>query len=40
LINDVVIYAEKQAFPTPIEQQEKMDELAENLYNELERINL
>lgn len=40
LINDVAIYAEKQAFPTPIEQQEKMDELAENLYNELERINI
>lgn len=40
LINDVAIYAENQAFPTPIEQQEKMDELAENLYNELEKINI
>lgn len=40
LINDVAIYAENEAFPTPIEQQEKMDELAENLYNELERINI
>lgn len=40
LINDVAIYAENEPFPTPQEQIEKMDLLAENLYNELERINI
>lgn len=40
LINDVAIYAEQDPFPTPKEQIEKMDALAENLYNELERVNL
>jgi len=40
LINDVAIYAEEDPFPTPKEQIEKMDALAETLYNELERVNL
>jgi secreted trypsin-like serine protease len=40
LINDVAIYAEEEPFPTPAEQIEKMDLLAENLYNELERVNI
>jgi hypothetical protein len=40
LINDVAIYAENEPFPTPAEQIEKMDALAENLYNELERVNI
>lgn len=40
LINDVAIYAENEPFPTPVEQIEKMDLLAENLYNELENINI
>ena len=40
LINDVAIYAEGDPFPTPKEQIEKMDALAENLYNELERVNI
>jgi hypothetical protein len=40
LINDVAIYAENEPFPTPAEQIEKMDLLAETLYNELERINI
>lgn len=40
LINDVAIYAEQEPFPTPAEQIEKMDLLAENLYNELERVNI
>ena len=40
LINDVAIYAENEPFPTPQEQIEKMDLLAENLYNELERVNI
>ena len=40
LINDVAIYAENEPFPTPAEQIEKMDLLAENLYNELERVNI
>jgi hypothetical protein len=40
LINDVAIYAENDPFPTPVEQIEKMDLLAENLYNELERVNI
>jgi hypothetical protein len=40
LINDVAIYAENEPFPTPVEQIEKMDLLAENLYNELERVNI
>jgi hypothetical protein len=40
LINDVAIYAQYEPFPTPVEQIEKMDLLAENLINELERVNI
>ena len=40
LINNVAIYAENEPFPTPQEQIEKMDLLAEILNNELQKANI